>query len=152
MIERLIDIYEGLCTQKALLSLLMSSPECSLALAWQPNTRHAIHASQGGRSSQRLTLLQRSNFLISYVSCLIRLTRWSVTAMTPSQGTKPVFPLEIWSTVFSNFRKDQEIVHLWTDCRHVCRQFRDDVERIFSIKHLSKTTITFDCGRSALKA
>lgn len=72
--------------------------------------------------------------------------------MASSQVTKPIFPVEVWSTVFSNFKKDQDLVHLWTDCRHVCRQFRDDVERIFISKHLKKTTIDFDCGRSALKA
>ena len=68
--------------------------------------------------------------------------------MASSQSTEPVLPREIWQAVFSNFRKHQDLVHLWTDCRHVCRQFRDDVERVFSIKHLPKTSITFDCGWS----
>ena len=120
------------------------------------HTRHAIRASHAGRYCNTL----RSSFPLSNsqsaigdsINCLIRLICWSITAMASSQVTKPIFPVEVWSTVFSNFKKDQDLVHLWTDCRHVCRQFRDDVERIFISKHLKKTTIDFDCGRSALKA
>ncbi len=71
--------------------------------------------------------------------------------MESSQVTKPVFPPEIWPPIFSNLRQHDDLVHLWTDCRHVCRQFKDDIERVFRIKHLTKTTISFDCGRSTLK-
>ncbi len=71
--------------------------------------------------------------------------------MESSQVTKPVFPPEIWPPIFSNLRQHDDLVHLWTDCRQVCRQFKDDIERVFRIKHLTKTAITFDCGRSTLK-
>lgn len=63
-----------------------------------------------------------------------------------SQVEKPVFPPEIWPTVFSNLRQHHDVIHLWSDCRHVCTQFRHDVEHCFITKHLTKTTITFDCG------
>lgn len=52
--------------------------------------------------------------------------------------------------VLSDLRKHHDLVRLWTDCRNVCRQFKDDVERIFRTKYLITTTITFDCGRSGL--
>lgn len=70
--------------------------------------------------------------------------------MASSQVTKSVFPPEIWPMVLSNFRKYHDLVRLWTDCRNVFRQFKDDVERIFRIEYLITTTITFDCSRSGL--
>jgi len=59
----------------------------------------------------------------------------------------PVFPAEIWPIVFSHMQKHRDLEHLWTECRHVSKEFKDEVERICASKHLPKTEVSFRLGK-----
>lgn len=77
-----------------------------------------------------------------------------------SMLTSLSLPPEVWSLTLRNFRdlrSQNELVYLWTTVRHVCRQFKIEVEDIFRMEHLPKTFLLGnnyvhdqDCnGRSA---
>jgi hypothetical protein len=58
----------------------------------------------------------------------------------------PVLPADVWRIVFSVFKEDHDLAHLWTGCRNVSKLFIDEVEHVFKTKHLPKTSIAFDLG------
>lgn len=61
------------------------------------------------------------------------------------------FPPEIWSITTQNFRRlksPDELTYLWTTVRHVSKQFKEEVEDIFSTEHLSMTWLHVNTGES----
>ncbi len=57
------------------------------------------------------------------------------------------FPPEIWSLTLHNLRErkgQDDLQYLWTEVRHVSKQFREEIEEIFRIEHLPKTWLHFD--------
>ncbi|KAK2754488.1 hypothetical protein FQN54_006889 [Arachnomyces sp. PD_36] len=54
----------------------------------------------------------------------------------------PSLPYELWLQVLQNFKRDDDLPHLWM-LRHVNRTFKDAVEFIFRKKHLPKTWVEF---------
>ena len=58
-------------------------------------------------------------------------------------------PPEVWSLTLQEFccRKTQDdLTYLWTTVRHVCKQFKVEIEDIFCSEHLPKTWLHFDGG------
>lgn len=69
------------------------------------------------------------------------------TAINPTMPSRPSFPPEIWSITLGNLRERQsqeELTYLWTTARHVCRQFKEEIEEIFRTEHLPKTWLYID--------
>ena len=50
-------------------------------------------------------------------------------------------PLEIWYMIFGKIKTQHELVHLWTDCRCVSKQFRETVESWFFSEYLTRTRV-----------
>lgn len=61
----------------------------------------------------------------------------------------PQLPAEVWSMVFGSFgTADEELIHLWLDCRHVSKLFKKEVEHVFAAKHVPKTSLWVGNGGS----
>lgn len=57
----------------------------------------------------------------------------------------PVMAPELWTIVLESYGSDfEDLIFLWTQCRQVSKQFREDVENIFVRQYLP--TITLDIG------
>ncbi len=61
-----------------------------------------------------------------------------------------VLPFEIWELIlrlivndFRNCKSQDDLTHLWTCVRPVCKQLKVEVEEIFKTQHLSMTTLHF---------
>ena len=51
-------------------------------------------------------------------------------------------PPEIWTTVLQNYGNNiEDLIHLWTQCRQVSKQFKEDVENTFIKQHLPAITV-----------
>ncbi len=64
-------------------------------------------------------------------------------------SSRPRFPPEIWGLTLHNLRErkgQDDLQYLWTEVRHVSKQFREEIEEIFRIEHLPKTWLHFDTG------
>lgn len=48
--------------------------------------------------------------------------------------------------IFTKSVKHRDLIHLWTEGRHVSRLFTDKIENLFLFKHLPKTFISFGLG------
>ena len=62
-------------------------------------------------------------------------------------SSRPHFPPEIWGLTLHNLRErkgQDDLQYLWTEVRHVSKQFREEIEEIFRIEHLPKTWLHFD--------
>ena len=62
-------------------------------------------------------------------------------------SSRPCFPPEIWNLTLHNLRdrKSQaDLQYLWTEVRHVSKQFQEEIEAIFRTEHLPKTWLHFD--------
>ena len=61
----------------------------------------------------------------------------------------PQLPAEIWRIVFDNLDSaDQDLIHLWLDCRLVSKAFKEEVEHIFAKRFISKTSLLISSGSS----
>lgn len=61
----------------------------------------------------------------------------------------PQLPTEIWRIVFGNLDPtDQDLVHLWLDCRLVSKLFKEEVEHIFATDLISKTSLLISSSSS----
>ena len=59
----------------------------------------------------------------------------------------PSFPPEIWNLTLRNLRERKsqaDLQYLWTEVRHVSKQFQQEIEEIFRTEHLPKTLLRFD--------
>lgn len=57
------------------------------------------------------------------------------------------FPPEVWSLTLQKLRSwksQDELTYAWTTVRHVCRQFKEEVEEIFRTEHVPKTWLHLD--------
>ena len=57
-------------------------------------------------------------------------------------STGPALPPEIWSLTLCylcDLKCQDELTYLWTTVRHVCRQFKSEIENMFRTEHLPKT-------------
>ena len=57
------------------------------------------------------------------------------------------FPPEVWSMILENARHwktRDELLHLWTGIRPLCRQFKEYVDDVFRAEHLPKTWLYLD--------
>ena len=63
----------------------------------------------------------------------------------------PILFPEIWLTVVSLLPTEslQDRVHLWIDCRRVCKLFKYEVEEIFAKQLLQRFEIKYDLGYRA---
>ncbi|MCJ1456679.1 hypothetical protein MMC28_007042 [Mycoblastus sanguinarius] len=56
----------------------------------------------------------------------------------------PALPAEIWRMVFLALGTEyDDLIYQWTECRHVSRSFKEDIEHIFLSKHLPMISILF---------
>ncbi|KAF1945643.1 hypothetical protein EJ02DRAFT_419321 [Clathrospora elynae] len=63
-----------------------------------------------------------------------------------AQSVSPTLPTELWLQILE--RADvHDAVHLWTTVRHVSRNFRDYVERLFTSIYLPNATISLALPR-----
>lgn len=61
----------------------------------------------------------------------------------------PQLPTEIWRIVFGNLDPtDQDLVHLWLDCRLVSKLFKEEVEHLFATNFMSKTSLLISSSSS----
>ena len=66
----------------------------------------------------------------------------------------PFLPAEIWHIVlqkirdiFRNCKSQDDLVHLWTCVRTVCKQFKAEVEDIFKTQHVPLVVLHFFTGQ-----
>ena len=66
----------------------------------------------------------------------------------------PALPVEIWDMIrrhlwdeFSNCKSQDDLVHMWTCVRPMCKEFKATIEDIFKTRHLAKTVLHFITGR-----
>lgn len=65
-------------------------------------------------------------------------------------STSLSFPPEILDLILDTFRDckgQDELTHLWTTVRFVCRQFKATIEDMFESEHLPKTSIYVAYGK-----
>ena len=61
----------------------------------------------------------------------------------------PTMPPELWAIVLENYGNNlKDLIHLWTQCRQVSKQFKEDVENTFIKQHLPVVTIYFELEMS----
>lgn len=59
----------------------------------------------------------------------------------------PTLPLELWIVIIGylcQFTKRHDLAYLWTECRNISTLFRQEIERLFIAKYLSKTRVEFN--------
>lgn len=69
----------------------------------------------------------------------------------PVMSPQVRFPTEIWSMTLEYLRErktQEDLTYLWTTVRHVSKVFRDEIEKLFVEKHMGKTWLHADCGKS----
>ena len=66
----------------------------------------------------------------------------------------PSLPFEIWDMIlrmiwdnFHNCKSQDDLTHLWTCVRPVCKQLKAEVEDIFKTQHLPGTSLHFLTGQ-----
>ena len=72
-------------------------------------------------------------------------------AAVSGRNTTPSLPPEIWDIIISNIpnsTKLQDLTYAWTECRHVSRRFKNQIEVHFGRLHLAKTFLNFDISMS----
>ena len=83
--------------------------------------------------------------------CLPELTSWIIQPNELSGLTMSIrLPSEVWRITlhYLRDRKSQdELTYLWTTVRHVCRQFKEEMEEIFRMEHLPKTWLHFNISK-----
>ena len=68
----------------------------------------------------------------------------SAMATVTASSRLPVLPPEIWAIVFRNYSTDLKgLPRLWTQCRHVSKQFRAEVETAFVTYYLPMVSLSF---------
>lgn len=65
-------------------------------------------------------------------------------ASPPSSSTCLTLPPEIWRLVLRSFSSSpDDLIFLWTDCRHISLHFKREVEELFLSTHLRRILIDF---------
>lgn len=62
-------------------------------------------------------------------------------------NTVSSLPPEIWMIILGHICDStnlRDLTHIWTDCRHVSKLFRDYIELNFGKKNLPETSLNFD--------
>jgi hypothetical protein len=62
----------------------------------------------------------------------------------------PVLPPELWLRVLQNLVEEDDLPHLWMNCRHVCTSFRDAAESIFRGRQFPLVKILFTIGEESI--
>ena len=68
-----------------------------------------------------------------------------------AENTTPPLPPEIWDIIISNIpnsTKLRDLTYAWTECRHVSKRFKTQIELHFGRLHLPKTFLNFDISMS----
>lgn len=64
------------------------------------------------------------------------------------------FPPEIWRMTLEEFRQLgslEDLIWLWSECRHVSKLFLGTIEDILRTEHLPKTRLGIEIGKLTLR-